>query len=83
MEAEVLSSLSDLENFKKSTIWKDMEDTITLAIEEAYKDIEDEENVLKIYRLQGEIKRLRSFYNLLDVIIEDKKISVKLNKRKG
>lgn len=65
---EILSSLNELERFEQGTIWRDFIDTIELGKEVIYDEMSKESDLVKIYRLQGELRAMENFMNLVNVL---------------
>ncbi len=70
-DVPLLSSATNLEDFKKSAVWQDMERTLLERIEEARLDLEDADTLGDVKRVQGEILSLRYCLVLPDLFIQE------------
>lgn len=67
---ELRSSIHELEMFKRSNVWKDLEEWAHDVLEDVRGKMETLEDTTTLYRLQGEAITLRRIMAWPDVMIE-------------
>lgn len=73
-EISVSSSLGEIEEFKRSKIWNDMQNAINQFRDDALNELRTEKDVIQIYRVQGEILAYELFLTIPDAMLVNKEI---------
>lgn len=69
---EITSSLGLLEDFKKTTIWRDMNNELNAWLLDCWEKLEVEKDAEHRIELQGRARAIREALNIIDMLIEHK-----------
>jgi len=71
--SEYRSSLSEMEGFANSNIWKDIKEFLQISLEQFERELLVKDEPVRLYRLQGTISEIKVLLELPELIIEDMK----------
>jgi hypothetical protein len=75
LETEILSSYGELEDFRKSSIWRDIIGELDRWIEDIRSRMEDQTGTEHSWRiLQGNIEGVRNCKRVLEILLDIKKM---------